>query len=47
MIRVQVERDTMTGCPALNACTPSRLSTRRLTQRREIDFGREASMRCR
>jgi hypothetical protein len=40
------ERNVVLRRDALNACALSRLSTRRFTKRRAVDFKRDGAMRC-
>jgi hypothetical protein len=46
-ISVRGERNAVLRRAALNACALSRLSTRRFTKRRAVDFKRDGAMRCR
>jgi hypothetical protein len=46
-ISVRGERSAVLRRDALNACALSRLSARRFTKRRAVDFKRDGAMRCR
>jgi len=46
-ISVRGERNAVLHRAALNNCSLSRLSARRFTRRRAVDFKRDGAMRCR